>query len=389
MTSLRRTLLLAVLCALALAAPAQAQTVWAVGDGADSNSDDDSLAGFIQRSGVDRFLFLGDVYETGTASDYAQYYEPGFGRMKAITSPTPGNHEWAKRAEGYDPYWGPAVMQPGGGHYYSFDFGGFHFVSINSEEDTFGSSAQVAWLRRDLARYPGTCTIAFAHRPRYSAGPQWNTTSMEPVWSALSGHAVTLLSGHAHNYQRLFPARKVTQFVVGTGGHEVSGADRLDPRVASSYGGVVGALRMRLSLGTINYDFLTDDGQTLDRGALECKPHVPTPARVAISRPKNRGKYGAVRTLSGVSLNARRLSYTLIRETGKRCEVWTGKRLSRGSCRSRKSFPVTGVVPRWKTKLVTKLPAGKYRLTVAARALDGTSARRVSRFQVRGKSAKR
>jgi hypothetical protein len=348
------------------------------------NSDDDSLAGFIQRSGVDKFLYLGDVYENGTAQEYAQYYDPGFGRMKAITAPTPGNHEWANRAQGYDPYWGPGVLQPNGGHYYSFDLGGFHFVSINSEEDTGYSSAQVTWLKQDLARYAGTCTIAFSHKPRFSAGPQWNTQSMEPVWRALSGHAVVLLSGHAHNYQRQLPTRLVTQFVMGTGGHEVSGADPQDARLAASAGGVVGALRMRLEPGTINFDFITDEGQDLDRGQIPCKPHLPTPARVAIGRPKNGGRYNAVRTLTGVSLNARRLRYSLIRQTGKRCEVWTGSRLSRGACRSRRSFPVVGT-SRWKAKLAGKLPGGKYRLTVTARALDATVGRRVSRFTVRGK----
>ena len=70
MRPFRRSVLLALAaatCALSLAGPAQAQTVWAVGDGADSDSQDDALAGRIQGSGVDRFLYLGDVYETGTA----------------------------------------------------------------------------------------------------------------------------------------------------------------------------------------------------------------------------------------------------------------------------------------------------------------------------------
>jgi hypothetical protein len=382
MPSLRRTLPLALLCALVLAVPAQAQTVWAVGDGSDANGDDDSLAGFIQSSGVNRFLFLGDVYETGTAEEFG-YYNASFGRMKAITSPTPGNHEWARRAEGYDPYWGPGVMQPDGGHYYSFDLGGFHFVSLNSEEDTSAGSPQVAWLQRDLARYRGTCTIAFDHKPRYSAGPQWNTPSLEPVWRALSGHAVMLLSGHVHNYQRHFPTRGVTQFVVGTGGHEVSGPDRLDPRIAAADGGVVGALRLRLAVGAVSYEFITDDGQTLDRGLLECKPHVPTPARVSITRPKNRKKYRAVRTLSGSSQNTRRLRFSLVRQAGKRCDVWTGRRLSRGSCTSRRSFPIVSA-PKWKARLVgSKLPPGAYRLTMLARGLDGTLTRRVSKFTIR------
>ena len=373
--------LAAATCALALAGPAQAQTVWAVGDGADSDSQDDALAGRIQGSGVDKFLYLGDVYETGTAQEYADYYEPGYGRMKAITAPTPGNHEWGNRAQGYDPYWGPAFRQPNGGHYYSFDFAGFHFVSLNSEENSSGDSAQVAWLRRDLARYPGTCTIAFWHRPRYSAGPQWNTTSMEAPWRTLSGHAVVVLSGHAHNYQRHYPNRGLTQFVVGTGGHELSSPDGFDPRIAKSFGGVVGALRIRLVLGALTYAFIDDSGQVLDSGLIECKPHGPAPAHVSVTRPRNGSAYRALRTLTGSSQNARRLSFSLIRRTSKKCDVWNGSRLVRASCKSRKSTRFASA-PRWKATLPGTLPAGAYRLTVTARAIDGTLARRVSRFQV-------
>ena len=384
MRRFHRTLLLALAAAgsaLALAGPAQAQTVWAVGDGADAGSQDDALAARIQSSGVDRFLYLGDVYENGTAQEFNDYYNPGFGRMKAITAPTPGNHEYTNRAQGYDPYWGPAFEQPNGGHYYSFDFAGFHFVSVNSEEDSSAGSAQVAWLRRDLARYPGTCTIAFWHRPRYSAGPQWNTTSMEAPWRTLSGHAVIVLSGHAHNYQRHYPNRGLTQFVVGTGGHELSSPDRFDPRIAQAYGQVVGALRLRLVLGAVSYEFIDLDGQVLDSGLVECKPNGPAPARVSVTRPRNGSAYRAVRTLSGSSQNARRLSFSLIRRSGKKCDVWNGVRLGRSSCKSRKSTPFASA-PRWKAKLPGTLPAGAYRLTVGARALDGTVARRVSRFQV-------
>jgi hypothetical protein len=384
MRRFHRTVLLALaacFCTLALAGPAQAQTVWAVGDGADDATEDDALAARIQASGVDKFIYLGDVYETGTASEYAQWYEPGFGRMKAITAPTPGNHEWNNRAQGYDPYWGPSVRQPNGGHYYSFDLGGFHFVSLNSEEPISDGSAQMAWLRSDLARYPGTCTIPFLHRPRYSAGPQWNTTALEPVWRALSGHAVVLLSGHVHNYQRHYPNRGLTQFVVGTGGHELSGPDGFDPRIAKSFGGVVGALRIRLVLGAMSYEFIDDTGQVLDSGLIECKPHGPAPAHVSVTRPRNGSVYRAVRTLTGSSQNARRLSFSLIRRTGKRCDVWNGRRLVRASCKSRKST-LFASAPRWKAKLPGTLPAGAYRLTVTARAIDDTLARRVSRFQV-------
>lgn len=384
MRPIRSALMLAfaVLAAvLALAGPAAAQTVWAVGDGADSGTDDDAMAGRIQSSGLDRFLYLGDVYENGTAQEYADWYEPGYGRMKAITAPTPGNHEWPNRAQGYDPYWGPAVMQPNGGHYYSFDLGGFHFVSLNSEEPIGYGSAQLAWLRNDLSRYRGTCTIAFDHKPRWSAGPQWNTVALQPMWNTLRGHAVALLSGHVHNYQRHLPYQGITQFVVGTGGHEVSGPDPYDPRLARSLGGVVGALRIQLVLGAMTYSFIDEDGATDDSGLIECKPHVPAPARVTVSRPRNRGVYPAVRTLSGTSRNARRLRFSLIRRVNKTCSAWNGKRLVRSLCSDRRSTPFASA-PRWKVRLPGGLPKGTYRLTIIARSLDGTVKRRVSRFQV-------
>ncbi|MDQ3647052.1 MAG: hypothetical protein M3433_00415 [Actinomycetota bacterium] len=138
--------------AVALTAPAAgAVTVWAVGDGGVAGPEDDQLAARMETEPVDRFIYLGDVYETGTAGEFATQYHPSFGRFKAKSSPTIGNHEWANRAVGYDPYWGAlAPQQAGGGHYYSFDFGGWHFISLSTEEPGGAGSAQLAWLRGDL-----------------------------------------------------------------------------------------------------------------------------------------------------------------------------------------------------------------------------------------------
>ncbi len=132
-----------------------APRVWAVGDGGVAGPADDRLAARVAREGIDRLLYLGDVYETGTATDYAENYAPSWGRFKGITSPTPGNHEWDNRAEGYDRYWGSLAPRNRGGHYYSFNIGGWHFVSLNSHEHSGPGSAQAAWLRRDLKRIPG------------------------------------------------------------------------------------------------------------------------------------------------------------------------------------------------------------------------------------------
>jgi calcineurin-like phosphoesterase family protein len=373
-------LALAVLCS-AGAAPASATTVWAVGDGASPADEDNQLADFLQRQPLDRFLYLGDVYETGTAAEYASYYETSFGRFKAITSPTPGNHEWDNRAQGYDPYWGPSVAQPNGGHYYSFDLAGWHFVSLNSEEPADSASAQASWLRNDLARYRGTCTIAMVHRPRFSTGPQYNTTTIAGLWGALRGHAVALLSGHAHNYQRLFPVQGITQFVVGTGGWELSSPDRGDPRLAAGAGQVVGAIRLDLLLGQVNYQFITTDSERLDAGSIQCVPHGPAPARIRVTAPKNGGKYRVVHTIRGRASNARRLSVNLVRRNGRRCSVYDGFRFRRSACSSRRAVNLLRT-DLWSLRPRGGLPRGAYRATVKARALDLTAATRTVRFTV-------
>jgi hypothetical protein len=369
--------------------------VWAVGDAQASDlARQDAVASMIQTAGLQRLLFLGDLTERGTAQQYATDYGPTYGRLKAVTSPTIGNHDWARRAQGYGPYWGAGVQQPGGGHWYSFDLGGWHFVSLSSMEERGPGSAQLAWLEADLARYSGTCTIAFTHFPRYSAGPQWSNASLEPLWRALRGHAVLFLSAHAHNYQRHKPVRGITQFVVGTGGGTFGHPDYWDPRLVSKADRYLGALRLELAIGGGRFGFLSTDGVTRDSGNIGCVPHSPTPATIRTRRPANRERYRALKTLYGRVRNATRVRLTLVRRAGGRCVAWDGERFRGASCKTRLSFPVTTLKAppfpgtgtyRWKYKLpsASTLSPGGYRLDVQVRALDRSLAKRATRFRIR------
>ena len=253
--------------------------VWAVGDGAVPEMTDDALASRVAQGFIDRLLYLGDVYENGTAREYATNYATSWGRFKRITRPTPGNHEWDNRAEGYDAYWGSRAPRNGGGHYYSFNVDGWHFVSLSSHDDSGPRSAQAAWLTRDLKRYPGTCTIAFDHRPRYSAGGHGDAPDLEPLYSRLSGRSVALLSGHEHNYQRLHAQRGITQFVVGSGGRELEPLDTSDPRLAAFDERRHGALELVLRRRRASYRFVRTDGTRGDAGSLSCRPHRRPRAR--------------------------------------------------------------------------------------------------------------
>ena len=102
---------------------------------------------------------LGDnAYEDGTASDFANCYDPSWGRFKARTRPAVGNHEYqTPDASGYFGYFGSAAGDPDKG-YYSYDLGDWHVVSLNSMCNQVGgcgsSSPMVSWLKKDLADKP-------------------------------------------------------------------------------------------------------------------------------------------------------------------------------------------------------------------------------------------
>lgn len=261
------------------AAAAGAATIWAVGDGGDVLSNDDALADRIESMGpFDKFLYLGDIYETGTPEEWANYYGPSFGRFKSISAPTPGNHEWANRATGYDPYWGSLAPQPNGGRYYSFDLAGWHIVSLNSETSASATSPQSTWLRQDLARYPGTCTLAFWHKPRYTATANfYGDTNVEGLWTELANHAVVVLNGHHHNYERIKPDRGITQIIAGAGGHLFHSVNKSSPLLEAYQDTKYGALRAELGYGRMDYRYVTSDGNVTDSGSIPCTPHTLTP----------------------------------------------------------------------------------------------------------------
>src|SRR5881398_1209004 len=66
--------------------------VWAVGDGANGSAPAKALAARMAADRAARLLYLGDVYEDGSAGDFARNYRPIYGRLDARTAPTPGNH---------------------------------------------------------------------------------------------------------------------------------------------------------------------------------------------------------------------------------------------------------------------------------------------------------
>jgi hypothetical protein len=238
----------------------------ATGDGAGGETGAALVVDMIDSWNPNMFLYLGDVYASGASTEFLNWYAPEdfFGRFRAITNPTIGNHEYlVADAEGYFDYW--HNIPP----YYSFDAGGWHFISLNSNGP---KDAQTQWLRQDLLANPNPCTIAYFHHPLFSIGPQGANDQpvMKDVWNLLDEQGVDIvLTGHEHNYQRWKPLNGageldpsgITQFVIGTGGHGIQSLAVKDSRVAASDAtkGAYGALRLELDLGEASAEGLRHD----------------------------------------------------------------------------------------------------------------------------------
>ena len=257
--------------------------VAAVGDGAGGLVQADAVGNLISGINPGMFLYLGDVYNGGTYSEFYNYYEPTLGGLKGITNPVPGNHEYGSGLIGYFDYWNSNK------HYYAYDAGGWHFIALDSSSQynqTEPGSGQFDWLKQDLDASTNPCTIVYFHHARWSAGGEPSTIRMDSIWRLLVEEGVDIvLSGHAHNYQHwkaldgdgAVSAGGTTQFIVGTGGHTPFQSVPNNPKLVAGVNGTTqGALRLVLNNGSASYQFLrASDGAELDGGSVACTDGVP------------------------------------------------------------------------------------------------------------------
>jgi hypothetical protein len=249
---------------------AQRAVVWAVGDAATAGPAADRIAALIRRAKPQLFLYLGDVYETGTPAEFRQQYDPRYGRLAGITMATQGNHEYANRYRGFYPYWaGKHNRQPS---LQQRQIAGWQILELNSQAPHGPDSRQVHWLEQTLENAQGDCRIAFWHRPRLTHGGYDSAPDLNPLWHRLAGHARIVLSGHDHTLQRHRPVRGLIQYVVGAGGRARYHLRSGDPTRVWGRDDVDGALRMVLKPGRALLEFRSPRGRLLDRSRVTCSP---------------------------------------------------------------------------------------------------------------------
>lgn len=197
--------------------PTSAPVLVGAGDIADcSGSGDEATAKLLDGIPGTVFTTGDNAYESGTPSEFANCYDPTWGRYKARTRPSPGNHDYlTSGASGYFDYFGAAAGDPSKG-YYSYNLGDWHIISLNSMCENVGgcgaSSPMVSWLKQDLAANPKTCTLAYFHHPLFSSGKSGNKTRMKPTWEVLyTKGADVVLNGHDHDYERFAPKTRTEE----------------------------------------------------------------------------------------------------------------------------------------------------------------------------------
>jgi hypothetical protein len=230
----------------------------------------------------------GDLaYDDGTPEQFSRCYDAAWGRLKDRTRPVPGNHDYhTEGGAGYHGYFGSAAGEPGKG-YYSFDLGAWHIVMLNSNCGDAGGcraeSPQYQWLQADLAAKQGTaCIAAMWHHPVFTAGPhEDDEAGMTPILQLLYDVGADLVvTGHEHYYQRWAainpageadPLRGIRQFVVGTGGRNLTEPERSPRNLEVENHDTFGVLKLTLRATSYDWEFVPVEGETFtDRGTQAC-----------------------------------------------------------------------------------------------------------------------
>ena len=275
-------------------------------------------------------LPLGDIqYWCDGPAAFDVSYNPTWGRVRAITHPATGNHEYytsggtgcdtTGHGTGYFNYFGASAGDPSKG-YYSYDIGTWHLIALNTNCAPVGGcgpgSPQEQWLRNDLSTHQSTCTLAYFHYPLFSSKTPLSASST--FWKDLyAAGADVVLSAHVHNYERFAaqtptgaydPGHGIVEFVVGTGGMSLEGFPSTIAPNSQVRSRSFGILTLTLHPTGYGFQFIPDgrNGNTFtDSGAGSCHgapgASDTTPPTVSVSAPAAGASVGGTVALSAAA----------------------------------------------------------------------------------------
>ncbi len=225
-----------------------------------------------------------NAYDEGSAANFADCYDPYWGRHKAITRPVPGAREYrTPGASDYFEYFGDAAGVTGEG-WYSYDLGAWHVIALNSNCEALGGcgldSPQGQWLQQDVEASNARCTIAYWHDPTFSSTVDGGHPDLLEFYGFLFESDVeVVVNGDDHFYERFLPQDQfneehdegLRQFTVGTGGRSLSQFGLPARHSAVRFNEAFGVLVLTLNPNGYEWEFRTVDGSPFtDRGFDTC-----------------------------------------------------------------------------------------------------------------------
>ena len=262
------------LLALALAAPAWAQTTLrfvAFGDTHGGGANVQRVANLVAAWNPDIVTTTGDNSYTGSTAGYDAefgayfhsyiYYPPGHPSVYASQGssvnrlfPAVGNHDWDNGIAPFQAYF----TLPGNERYYDYVRGPVHFFVLdaieNEPDGTTSTSVQAQWLQAALAASTARWNIVYLHYPPYTSGTCIpNTTTLQ--WPFQAWGASAVVSGHNHQYERILKGG-FPYFVVGAGGSSLYGFNSTpEPGSAVRYNADYGTLVVDATSDTLIFRF--------------------------------------------------------------------------------------------------------------------------------------
>ncbi|OUC96210.1 discoidin domain-containing protein [Streptosporangium minutum] len=228
----------------------------------------------VQAMNPEFVITMGDnQYDDARLSDFQNYYDKTWGKFKSKTRPVAGNHETYDPAgtyAGYKGYFG-SIATPQGKTYYSYDRGNWHFVALDS--NYFDQTAQINWLKADLAANTKSCIAAYWHHPLFSSGEHGNDPVSKPVWKILyDARADLVLNGHDHHYERFAPQNPdaqatpdgIVEILGGMGGASPYNIENVQPNSLKRLQDVYGVLKLKLGPDTFSSQLIGTDGAVKD-----------------------------------------------------------------------------------------------------------------------------
>jgi hypothetical protein len=182
------------------------------------------------------------------ATSYYDLFTEELGQFATPAWTVPGNHEIfgveqrLSRVEATHPLFGRKMYHRYlGPDYYSFTYGGVHFVGLNtidvSDQSYFGhvDSLQLAWLERDLARIPAEMpVVTFNHIPMVSSVETLGGyTDAPPAPTLLTVRGQTVFRHVVSNATNVLAVLRARPHVLALGAHVHAGE-----KVALEIGGV-------------------------------------------------------------------------------------------------------------------------------------------------------